>query len=248
MVFRVADIPTGGLHLASDSQTAGRNFSYEADGGIKIVVLGSDHSFIGFTSYFHSIEDRLAEGRLDPCPTGISISKHAVSGLLTGTATKYCWSKRTIGKWFAPTVPHLGDIEILIYKDQQITKIVWNVFVANYPKSVVVENLPLPDSDIKQYRLPIYYPGDDVIVPDEAPENKPNIGYEPLRAEGQHQGKIPIYYPGDSVVVVKDTPPAATPNVAIMPTIRTEIVAPKPCGNNHISGKFVGSGGSEPLP
>jgi hypothetical protein len=85
-VFRYADTPTGGATLACEFALGNRYFAYTASGSL---VIGGEvtKGFIEFTPYFLRIEHTLERNRLDPCPTGVGISKHAVIGLLQGTKT-----------------------------------------------------------------------------------------------------------------------------------------------------------------
>jgi hypothetical protein len=227
MVFRVADLPTGGMVLASNVNSGGRYFDYDASGGLQIIILEAARSFTEISPYFLSIEDTLVRGRMDPCAPGNTISKHAVIGLLTGTATKTLLDQADDWEVACVNNPNQGDITLLVYKDQKITKIVWNVFVAHYPKTIPAPELPVPETDLRQYRVEIQYPGDYGVVPEQMPEDTPNIGYEPLRAVGENQGRLPIFYPGDAVVGY-DSAPEETVGVAVMPIIRTEIVRAKP--------------------
>jgi hypothetical protein len=218
-VFRYADTPTGGATLACEFALGNRYFAYTASGSL---VIGGEvtKGFIEFTPYFLRIEHTLERNRLDPCPTGVGISKHAVIGLLQGTKTLTLLEKADHWEIVCANSPKDGDIEILVYKDSQTTKIIWNLFHPFFNDDDVEITTPEREADFKQYRLPIAYHDDIVFVPDE-PEEFLNYAYTQFHPQGPVD-KLPIYYPGDSVVFVPETP-IETPNVGVIPAIATEI-------------------------
>jgi hypothetical protein len=222
-VFRIADLPLGGCRLDSEFSNGYRYFAYAASGGLIVTIPESTHSFIEKTPYFLPIENDLLKGRLNPCPNGSSISKHAVAGLMQGTTILPLLNKADNWEITCFNNPNEGDITIFVYKDQNITKIVWNLFHPLYPHTIIDESDIERESDFKQYKLEINYPEDVIVFPDIEPETTPNIGYEPSIADGP-KDKLSIYYPGDSVIVVKDEAPIETPNIGTLPTIRTEII------------------------
>ena len=226
-IFRVADMPTGGLRLDLSTIDYGRYYAHAAEGGLQTSVE-SGVRFYNIIPYFLSIEDTLTQDRQDLCSGGVGISKSAVIGLLQGTATILLLDKADHWEIDCYNNPELGDIRISIYKDGQNTRIVWNLFRPFYPTvHVEIPKLPIIETDFKQYSLPIQYPDDVALIPNETIEETPNIAYTPILADGKHQGKLDIYYPGDTPVGY-ESEPEETPNIAVMPTIRTEVTIAAP--------------------
>jgi hypothetical protein len=216
-IYRIADLPTGGMRLNTNTIAGGRYFYYDASGKLTTYILDSSPYFVEIIPYFLSIQDTLEQNRQNPCALG-RLSKHAIYGLLTGTTTQTLLDRADRWEIQCFNSPENGDVEIELYRDNHVTTIVCNVYHPQYP---IVISQPVIRNDFgesKQYKMPIIYPNDVVYIPDTHEES---IYEERVVSYGNNQYKLDIQYPAEVIVYHEDV--VQTANVAVLPTQRTEL-------------------------